>query len=89
MKVENLATVLDTPAGALRAVDGVSFELRKGECFALVGESGCGKSMTALTLMRLLPEVARVTAGGWTSAASTCSGCRRRRCARCAASAWR
>ena len=63
MKVENLSTVLDTAAGPLRAVDGISFELRKGECFALVGESGCGKSMTALSLMRLLPEVGRIAAG--------------------------
>jgi peptide/nickel transport system ATP-binding protein len=63
MKVENLATVLDIPAGELRAVDGISFELRNGECFALVGESGCGKSMTALSLMRLLPEVGRIAGG--------------------------
>ncbi len=63
MKVENLTTVLETPAGRLRAVDGVSFELRKGECFALVGESGCGKSMTALSLMRLLPEAGRIASG--------------------------
>ena len=63
MRIENLSTVLDTPAGPLRAVDGISFELRKGECFALVGESGCGKSMTALSLMRLLPEVGRIAAG--------------------------
>ena len=63
MKVENLSTVLDVAAGELRAVDGISFELRKGECFALVGESGCGKSMTALSLMRLLPEAARIAGG--------------------------
>jgi peptide/nickel transport system ATP-binding protein len=63
MKVENLSTVLDVSAGELRAVDGISFELRKGECFALVGESGCGKSMTALSLMRLLPEAARIAGG--------------------------
>jgi peptide/nickel transport system ATP-binding protein len=44
-------------------VDGISFELRKGECFALVGESGCGKSMTALSLMRLLPEAGRIASG--------------------------
>ena len=63
MKVENLSTVLDVAAGALHAVDGVSFEVKAGECFALVGESGCGKSMTALSLMRLLPEAARVEGG--------------------------
>jgi peptide/nickel transport system ATP-binding protein len=63
LKVENLRTVLDTGAGPVRAVDGIDFELRKGECFALVGESGCGKSMTALSLMRLLPETGRIASG--------------------------
>ncbi|HEX6690796.1 MAG TPA: dipeptide ABC transporter ATP-binding protein [Burkholderiales bacterium] len=63
MKVDNLSTILDVAAGELRAVDGISFELRKGECFALVGESGCGKSMTALSLMRLLPEAGRIASG--------------------------
>jgi len=63
LKIQNLKTVLDTPRGAVRAVDGIDFELRKGECFALVGESGSGKSMTALSLMRLLPEVGRIASG--------------------------
>jgi len=63
LQVENLRTVLDTPRGQLRAVDGVDIELRKGECFALVGESGCGKSMTALSIMRLLPEAGRIVSG--------------------------
>ncbi|HZM36191.1 MAG TPA: dipeptide ABC transporter ATP-binding protein [Burkholderiales bacterium] len=63
LEVENLHTVLDSPRGTVRAVDGVDFDLRHGECFALVGESGCGKSMTALSLMRLLPEVARIPEG--------------------------
>ena len=63
MKVEDLRTVLDTPAGPVRAVDGVSFELAAGECFALVGESGCGKSMTALSLLRLLPDAGRIAGG--------------------------
>src|ERR1051326_6452508 len=42
--------------GILKAVDGVSFQLKPHETLAIVGESGCGKSMTALSLMRLLPE---------------------------------
>jgi len=63
LKVDQLRTVLDTAGGKVRAVDGIDFELRKGECFALVGESGCGKSMTALSLMRLLPEAARIASG--------------------------
>jgi peptide/nickel transport system ATP-binding protein len=63
LKVDNLRTLIDTPGGAVRAVDGVSFELRDGECFALVGESGSGKSMTALSLMRLLPDAGRIAGG--------------------------
>ena len=63
LEVDGLRTELDTPEGVLRAVDGVDFAIRPGECFALVGESGCGKSMTALSILRLLPEVARIAAG--------------------------
>jgi peptide/nickel transport system ATP-binding protein len=63
MKVENLTTALQTESLFVKPVDAVSFELRKGECFALVGESGCGKSMTALSLARLLPESGRIAAG--------------------------
>jgi peptide/nickel transport system ATP-binding protein len=61
--VKDLRTVLDTSGGAVRAVDGIELELRPGECFALVGESGCGKSMTALSIMRLLPEAGRIAGG--------------------------
>ena len=63
LEVDHLSTWLDTPRGVLRVVDGVSFAIARGETFALVGESGCGKSMTALSLMRLLPDVGHVVGG--------------------------
>jgi peptide/nickel transport system ATP-binding protein len=58
-----LGVALDVDAGLLKAVDGLSLSIQRGETFALVGESGCGKSMTALALMRLLPENGRITGG--------------------------
>lgn len=58
LRVNNLKTWFSTSRGPLRAVDGVSFDVNKGETFALLGESGCGKSMTALSIMRLLPQPA-------------------------------
>jgi len=63
LELEGLRTVLDTTEGPLVAVDGVDLAIAKGECFALVGESGCGKSMTALSILRLLPEAGRITGG--------------------------
>ncbi len=56
-------TGLRTRIGAVRAVDGVSFSVSANETFALLGESGCGKSMTALSIMRLLPEQGSIDAG--------------------------
>src|SRR5437868_4183367 len=55
LEIKNLHTHFKTDAGVARAVDGISFDIKKGECVALVGESGCGKSVTSLTIMRLLP----------------------------------
>jgi peptide/nickel transport system ATP-binding protein len=64
LTVENLQTVFYTRAGMVRAVDGVSFSLGAGETLAIVGESGCGKSITALSLMRLIPDPpGRIVAG--------------------------
>ncbi len=56
LQVENLGTWFYTRHGIVRAVDGVDFEVASGETLAIVGESGCGKSMTALSLMRLIPD---------------------------------
>ena len=53
LKVSNLRTHFLTRRGVVKAVDGVDFELRRGECLCLVGESGCGKTVTALSILRL------------------------------------
>src|SRR5207302_10067404 len=56
LEVENLQTHFRTPEGVNRAVDGVSFTVEAGEAVAIVGESGCGKSVTANSILRLVPE---------------------------------
>ncbi|MEW6188381.1 MAG: ABC transporter ATP-binding protein [Thermodesulfobacteriota bacterium] len=63
LEVEGLNTRLFTADGVVRAVDGLSFSLQTGETFALLGESGCGKTMAALSIMRLLPETGMITGG--------------------------
>ena len=56
LKVENLKTYFFTHEGTVKAVDGISFSINRGETLGLVGESGCGKSVTALSIMRLIPH---------------------------------
>jgi peptide/nickel transport system ATP-binding protein len=56
LEIENLQVHFRTPDGINRAVDGVSFHVNEGETFAVVGESGCGKSVTAMSILRLIPE---------------------------------
>ena len=64
LKVENLRIELTTRAGVTPVIDNLSFELGHGENISFVGESGCGKSMTALAIMGLLPEgVGRIASG--------------------------
>ncbi len=56
LEVDGLQTFFFTRQGIVKAVDGVSFTLKRGETLAIVGESGCGKSITALSLLRLIPD---------------------------------
>ena len=56
LEVSNLRTYFKTDAGIAKSVDGVSFSIDKGEVLGIVGESGCGKSVTSLSIMRLIPE---------------------------------
>ena len=64
LEVAGLTTFFFTRAGIVRAVDDVSFELARGETLAIVGESGCGKSMTALSILRLVPDPPGRIVGG-------------------------
>ncbi len=63
LQVDNLAVEFIVPRGSVRAVNDLSFSVRAGETLGIVGESGCGKSVTALSLLRLIPSPGRVAAG--------------------------
>jgi oligopeptide/dipeptide ABC transporter ATP-binding protein len=64
LEVKNLQTVFFTNSGLFKAVDDVSFSVRRGETLAIVGESGCGKSVTSLSIMRLVPDPPGRIVGG-------------------------
>jgi peptide/nickel transport system ATP-binding protein len=64
LQIKELSVRIGRGESAIRPVDAVSFQIRRGETFALLGESGCGKSMTALALLRLLPQPAGEIVGG-------------------------
>jgi oligopeptide/dipeptide ABC transporter ATP-binding protein len=64
LEIEDLRTQFFTSAGTIRAVDGISYSVEKGEAVALVGESGCGKSVSALSILRLIPDPPGRIVGG-------------------------
>jgi oligopeptide/dipeptide ABC transporter ATP-binding protein len=66
LEVSDLATYFYTPEGVVKAVDGISYDLEEGEILGLVGESGCGKSVSALSIMRLIQKPGRNVAGNVT-----------------------
>ena len=86
LEVENLRTEFHLRSANVQAVDGVSFTVAEGECVGLVGESGCGKSTTGLSIMKLLPTVGHVTGGSVKLLGrDLLHAAPRARCARCAA----
>ena len=64
LEIENLQTQFFTSAGVVRAVDGISYDVNEGETIAIVGESGCGKSVGALSILRLIPDPPGRVVGG-------------------------
>ena len=64
IKVKDLRTSFFTPEGEVRAIDGISFEIGEGKTLGLVGESGCGKSVTSLSIMRLIASPPGKIVGG-------------------------
>src|SRR3990172_5293618 len=63
LEIKDLKTYFYTDEGVTRAVDGISYDVSEGETVALVGESGCGKSVSALSLLRLVPYPGRIIGG--------------------------
>src|SRR5713101_5853121 len=63
LQIEDLRTEIRLRTATVYALDGVSLNVEAGECLGIVGESGCGKTMTALSIMRLLPNGGHITAG--------------------------
>ncbi|MBX9877001.1 MAG: ABC transporter ATP-binding protein [Candidatus Obscuribacterales bacterium] len=63
LDIQGLSTVFDTEGGTAKAVDNLSFSLKKGSVLGIVGESGCGKSITSLSILRLVPPPGRIVSG--------------------------
>jgi len=80
LNVQGLETQFNTPEGIVHAVNGVDFTLKEGETLGVVGESGCGKSVTMLSILRLIQQPpGKIVAGKPCSRGKTCSKCRMRK----------
>jgi ABC-type glutathione transport system ATPase component len=89
LTVEDLRVTIPVPGGTLRPVQGVSFHVDRGETLCIVGESGCGKSLTALAIMDLLPRRATRSAARLDLQGKGSQVCRKGRCQTFAATSWR
>jgi ABC-type dipeptide/oligopeptide/nickel transport system ATPase component len=90
LSVQELSVEFRTRRGVARVLDGVSFELQRGQTLGVVGESGCGKSVTALAVMRLIAQPpGRITAGRIVFDGRDLLSCPSPRCARSEATASR
>ena len=75
LAVDGLRVEFWTDRGTIYAVNGISFEIAAGETLGIVGESGCGKSVTSLALLGILPRAGRVAGGTAQFEGATCSSC--------------
>jgi len=89
LDVADLKTEFHLRHANVRAVDGVSFTVSAGECVGLVGESGCGKSTTGLSIMKLLPGVGHITAAPFDSPDEISLHCEKRKWKPSAVMTWR
>ena len=85
LEIEDLRTQIQLRDGTVHAVDGVTLDVDRGETLGIVGESGCGKTMTALSIMDLLPVGGHIADGSIQLAGGRSAGCPTSKCARSAA----
>ena len=85
LEVENLSVSFYRPEGEIEAVKNVSFSLREGEILAVMGETGCGKSVLCKSILKLLPDIARIKTGHIYAGGEEITGCSENRCGNCGA----
>ena len=83
IEVKKLVTQFSGKNGTVTAVDGVSFHVKRGETLGIVGESGCGKSVTSMSILRLIPkQTGKIASGEILFEAAIWQSCQKRRCVR-------